>query len=112
MLVRLAVGPRDRRGYDTGAVGVAAPVGSVPSPDVESVGVGAPEGESVGEAVADGDADDVGDGDTDGEEDGVADDVGDAPLVDGVGDAAGEPLDAVGLGVSVEVDAVQVGVGE
>ena len=99
MLVRLAVGPHGRRSYDAGAAGVAGvtePGVSVPPPDVESVGVGVSEGEAVGEADADGDADGV----------------GDAPLVDGVADAAGEPLDAVGLGVSVVVDATQVDVGE
>jgi hypothetical protein len=112
MLVRLAVGPHGRRGYDVAAVGVTAPGVSVPLPDAESVGVAVAEGESVGEPVTVGDAEDVGDADVDGDEDVVADVVGDAPLVDGVGDATGEPLDADGLGVSEEVDAVQVGVGE
>jgi hypothetical protein len=100
-------------GYDAAVVGgTALPPGvSVPLPDEVSVGVGPAVGESVGETVADGVADDVGDGDADGDEDGVAEVVGDAPLVDGVGDAAGDPLDTAGLAESEGV-AAQVGVGE
>jgi hypothetical protein len=112
MLVRLAVGRDDRRGYGATAVGAAAPGVSVPAPDAESVGVAVSVGESVGEPVVVGVTDVVGDADVDGDEDEVPDAVGDGPLVDGVGDVTGEPLEAVGLGVSADADAEQVGVGE
>jgi hypothetical protein len=116
MSVRLAVGrPHGRRGYDTGGEGTdtggegtAAPGVPPPSPDPVSVGVGESVGEPVGVGdvtVGVGDADDgVADGD-------VADGDGDVSLTDGVGDALGEPLDTVGVGVLEGVGVAQLGVG-